>query len=120
MSRVDRRLSFLRRLAWLCAVAVLAVTTLSAFIRLTNAGLGCAEWPQCYGERGVRAGAKAGAAGNELTATIVARIAHRIIAVLTLLIIVVLIVVCFGDRPHLRTAGATAVALLHWHCSWPC
>lgn len=112
MSPVDRRLVLLRRLAWLCAVTVLAVTTLSAFIRLTNAGLGCAAWPQCYGERGLLAAAGAGPRGDTTAATAVARVAHRIMAVSALLIIVMLIVLCFRDRPVLRDQGATAVALL--------
>ena len=111
MSRFDRRLSFLRRLAWLCAVTVLAVTTLSAFIRLSNAGLGCADWPQCYGQRGVEATPRV-AGSDESTATVVARLAHRVLAVLALLLIVVLIMVCFGERPHLRAQGGIAIALL--------
>ena len=50
MSLTDRRLHVLRRLALLCAVMVLAVTSLSAFLRLSKAGLGCADWPACYGQ----------------------------------------------------------------------
>ncbi|MEO8309870.1 MAG: COX15/CtaA family protein [Caldimonas sp.] len=99
-------------MAWLCAVTVLAVTTLSAFIRLSNAGLGCADWPQCYGERGVQAAAATGARTDEITATIVARIAHRVMAVAALLIIVLLIVICFGNRPRLLGPGSIALALL--------
>lgn len=112
MNRLDRRLSLLHRLAWLCVVTVLAVTTLSAFIRLSNAGLGCADWPQCYGERGLQAAAFTGARSHEVNATVVARIAHRVMAVAALLIIVLLIVVCLGGRPRLRGSGAIAVALL--------
>lgn len=112
MNRLDRRLSLLRRLAWLCVVTVLAVTTLSAFIRLSNAGLGCADWPQCYGERGLQAAAATGARSHEVNATVVARIAHRVMAVAALLIIVLLIVVCFGGRPRLGGSGSIAVALL--------
>ncbi len=112
MNRLDRRLSLLRRLAWLCAVTVLAVTTLSAFIRLSNAGLGCADWPQCYGERGLQAASAIGARSHEVNATVVARIAHRVMAVAALLIIVLLIMVCIGDRPRLRGSGSIAVALL--------
>lgn len=112
MNSVDRRLSMVRRLAWLCVATVLAVTTLSALIRVTNAGLGCAEWPQCYGERGLRRAAAAPAGADETTATIVARVAHRIMAVAALLLIVFVIVICFGDQPRLRAAGATAIALL--------
>jgi cytochrome c oxidase assembly protein subunit 15 len=112
MGRVDRRLFILRRLAWLCAVTVLAVTSLSAFIRLSNAGLGCADWPQCYGERGLTSATATAVRSDEVTATIVARIAHRVMAVLALLLIVVLIMVCFGDHPRLRGQGSIALALL--------
>ena len=48
MNQSEGRMTRLRRLAWLCAVLVLAITSLSAFIRLSRAGLGCTPWPQCY------------------------------------------------------------------------
>ena len=35
------------RLALLCAALVLAVTSLSAFLRLAKVGLGCSDWPAC-------------------------------------------------------------------------
>lgn len=111
MSRLDRRLSLLRRLAWLCAATVLAVTTLSAFIRLSNAGLGCADWPRCYGQRAVEA--RAGATrSEEATATAVARLAHRVMAVLALVLIFLLLMVSFGEAPRLRAHGGIAIALL--------
>jgi cytochrome c oxidase assembly protein subunit 15 len=112
MNPVDGRLSMVRRLAWLCVATVLAVTTLSAFIRVTNAGLGCAEWPRCYGERGLRPAAGAAAAADETTATIAARVAHRVMAVTALFLVVFVIAICFAERPRLRAAGATAIALL--------
>jgi cytochrome c oxidase assembly protein subunit 15 len=112
MSRVERRLFLLQRLAWLCVATVLAVTSLSAFIRLSNTGLGCAPWPQCYGERGMRAASAAGVKGDETAATQVARTAHRVMAVLALLIIVLLVLVCFSERPRLGAQGRVAVALL--------
>lgn len=111
MSRLDRRLSLLRRLAWLCAATVLAVTTLSAFIRLSNAGLGCVDWPRCYGQRAVEA--RTGAArSEEATATAVARLAHRAMAVLALVLIFLLLMVSFGEAPRLRAQGGIAIALL--------
>jgi cytochrome c oxidase assembly protein subunit 15 len=41
-----------RRLIWLVLLSaslVLIVTTASAFLRLSQTGLGCADWPACYG-----------------------------------------------------------------------
>lgn len=111
MTRLDRRLSLLRRVAWLCAATVLAVTTLSAFIRLSNAGLGCADWPHCYGQRGVEA--RTGVTrSDEGKATAAARLAHRAMAVLALVLILLLLMVSFGEAPRLHAQGAIAIALL--------
>ena len=103
---------FLRRLALLCVLMVLAVTSLSAYIRLSKAGLGCAAWPQCYGQslRQLQQGVAASA--DERTATAAARLAHRVAAVTALLLVVTMVMVCFGTRPVLRAEGAMALALL--------
>jgi len=39
----------LHRLALLAAVVTFAVIILGAFVRLSDAGLGCPDWPGCYG-----------------------------------------------------------------------
>jgi len=41
--------SGLRRLAWAAAVFALFVIVFGAFVRLSNAGLSCPDWPTCYG-----------------------------------------------------------------------
>ena len=45
-----RRSAFVPARALGCAALVLAVTSLSAFIRLSKAGLSCADWPRCYAQ----------------------------------------------------------------------
>ncbi len=40
----------LRRLAWLTAAFALFVIVFGAFVRLSNAGLSCPDWPTCYGK----------------------------------------------------------------------
>lgn len=112
MNPTDHRFALLRRLALLCLVMVLAVTSLSAYIRLSKAGLGCADWPQCYGQ-GLRQAQQGIAPGaDEQTATAAARLAHRVTAVTALLLIVTMVMVCYGKRPALRAEGAMALALL--------
>jgi cytochrome c oxidase assembly protein subunit 15 len=112
MNPTDHRHVLLRRLALLCVVMVLAVTSLSAYIRLSKAGLGCADWPQCYGQilrlsqQGIAPGT------DEQTATAVARLPHRITAVTALLLVLTMVMVCYGKRPVLRAEGAMALALL--------
>lgn len=107
-----RRLHVLRRLALLCAMAVLAVTSLSAFIRQSRAGLGCDDWPACYGQS-LREAQRGVAPTPEVqTASAAARLAHRVLAVLALLLVVTMLFVCFGSRPVLVREGALALALL--------
>jgi cytochrome c oxidase assembly protein subunit 15 len=112
MSPIEHRHVVLRRLALLCAVMVLAVTSLSAYIRLSKAGLGCADWPQCYGQslRQVQRGVAPGA--DKQTATAMARLAHRVAAVAALLLVLTMVMVCYGSRPVLRAEGAMALVLL--------
>jgi heme a synthase len=45
----QRRLFWFRRLALAGAMLAAAVVVLGAWVRLTNAGLGCPDWPGCYG-----------------------------------------------------------------------
>jgi heme a synthase len=45
----EQRLLWFRRLARAGAVLAAAVVVLGAWVRLTNAGLGCPDWPGCYG-----------------------------------------------------------------------
>ncbi len=40
----------LRRLAWIAAVLCFGVVVFGAFVRLSNAGLSCPDWPTCYGK----------------------------------------------------------------------
>ena len=39
-----------RRLLWLATGLTLVVVVLGAYVRLSDAGLGCPDWPGCYGE----------------------------------------------------------------------
>ena len=40
----------LRNLAWIAAAFALVVIVFGAFVRLSNAGLSCPDWPTCYGK----------------------------------------------------------------------
>jgi cytochrome c oxidase assembly protein subunit 15 len=42
--------SGMRRLAWITAAFALLVVVFGAFVRLSNAGLSCPDWPTCYGQ----------------------------------------------------------------------
>lgn len=112
MTLTDRRLRFLRRLALLCVVMVLAVTSLSAYLRLSKAGLGCADWPACYGQALRHQQQGLAVPAEEQTATAAARLAHRITASMALLLVITMLMVCFGSQPVLLREGMLALALL--------
>lgn len=112
MNPIDHRYVVLRRLALMCAVMVLAVTSLSAYIRLSKAGLGCADWPQCYGQNLRQAQQGVAPSADDQTSTAMARLAHRVAAVAALLLVITMVMVCFGNRPVLRTEGAMTLTLL--------
>lgn len=40
---------FFKRLAWVATAVTLVVIVAGAWVRLTDAGLGCPDWPGCYG-----------------------------------------------------------------------
>jgi heme a synthase len=45
----ERRLLWFRRVAFWGALLAACVVVLGAWVRLTDAGLGCPDWPGCYG-----------------------------------------------------------------------
>jgi cytochrome c oxidase assembly protein subunit 15 len=100
----DRRLRLLQRMVWLCAALMLATIALSAFMRLSQAGLGCADWPACYAQQGANA-----AAGHGVAA---ARLAHRIVASATLILVIVMVMTTLMTQPVLKRPGALALVLL--------
>ena len=46
----SRSLRILRGLSLLAAVFALGLVMFGAFVRLSNAGLSCPDWPTCYGQ----------------------------------------------------------------------
>jgi cytochrome c oxidase assembly protein subunit 15 len=111
MSGSDSRITTLRRLAWACAALVLAITSLSAFIRLSNAGLGCQPWPQCYSQSLQATGQRPAAASADGPVA-AARIAHRVVAVAALLLVIALVMATLSKGPILWREGRMALALL--------
>lgn len=90
----------LRRLVIVAGVLVLVILPLSAAIRLTNAGLGCNDWPACYGREALTATA------SVLPQSAMAML-HRLAA--TALAIVILVILALSLRAG---RGRPALALL--------
>lgn len=107
-SYAHRRL-LLQRMAWLCAAMVLVIVSLSAFIRLSQAGPGCTPWPQC------RAGAtqSVGEAGQEPAAGVrMARMGHRVVASATLILVLAMTGLALASGVALRREAVLALALV--------
>lgn len=97
-------------MAWLCAALVLAITSLSAFIRLSRTGLGCEPWPQCY-TQGTHA-AQYGVTQPASAPVALARMTHRVVAVLALLIVIMMLMNTLSKAPVLWPQGRMVLALL--------
>ncbi|MGQ4582896.1 COX15/CtaA family protein [Lysobacter sp. F60174L2] len=49
-ARATRPARHFHRLAWLAVALALGVIVFGAFVRLSDAGLSCPDWPTCYGQ----------------------------------------------------------------------
>lgn len=106
MDEPGQRLRRIRYLALALTALSLLIVTVSAYIRLNGAGLGCAPWPECYGQ--ILAGAAYPHSGG-------VRILHRVVASLALVLGFVLVWQCQRplplDRPK-RPATALLVLMI--------
>ncbi len=105
MTESDPRVCLLRRLALCCAVLMLATIGLSAYMRLSLAGLGCVDWPACYG-----LGLRQPQHGSDGVAA--ARLAHRLVASAALILVFTMALASVVARPRLPREGRLSVALL--------
>lgn len=103
MNQADPRSAVLRRTAWICAFLVFSIVGISAWIRLSAAGLDCTPWPQCYGQ--VQAALPSAAID-------ILRVAHRVSAVLLLPLVLLLVMGGFARKPDLWAKRWTAVLAL--------
>lgn len=91
-----------RALALLTCLLSIGVVGVSAYLRLSGAGLNCADWPSCYGRI---------LAGLPHAPWEGARLAHRIVATLALLAAILLAWRCWRPQP-LQPAARYATLLL--------
>ena len=95
------------RVALAAAALTFVVIVASAFMRHTQAGLACADWPACYGRMEV--------SGGDALPSIevrVARIAHRLAATSVLALVIGLLLVAWTQKPAWKRVGSLALAAL--------
>lgn len=97
-------------MAWLCLAMVLTVTSLSAFIRLSRAGLDCADRVACHTQARLAAHSLAVPLADS-SAVMAARMTHRVSASAALLVALLIVVMAFA-RPRRRPIAGLALALL--------
>lgn len=90
MEAQNARLKRIRILALLLTALSLLIVLISAYIRLSGAGLGCAGWPECYGQM---------LAGGPHPHTGAVRILHRVTASLSLLLAFFAVGQCVRPQP---------------------
>lgn len=101
MANDEVRLKKIGSVALLLAALSLLVVLVSAYLRLDGAGLGCADWPACYGQV---------LSGVQTSPFAIARLLHRVVASSALLLACYLVWLCL--RPHPLQPAARDAALL--------
>jgi cytochrome c oxidase assembly protein subunit 15 len=87
----------------LAALLVFIVVVLSAYIRLNDAGLGCVDWPACFGQAGAQDN-RSLAEGGPLLPPSAARTFHRVAATGLSFMVVGIVFLAFRRR-HTGTPG---------------
>jgi cytochrome c oxidase assembly protein subunit 15 len=113
-----------RKLAWVTAFLTFDLIVLGGFTRLTDSGLGCPDWPGCYGHsnpvsagEAIRAAETALPSGPVTMTKAWVEMVHRYFALAVGLLIIVLMVLAW--RRWLRDRSRSAVLatlVLVWVC----
>jgi len=94
------------RAAVAAAALTFVVVVASAFMRHTQVGLACADWPACYGR------IDGGAAADAAPGVRVVRLAHRVAATAVLALVIGLALIAWTQRPAWKKEGTLAIAAL--------
>jgi cytochrome c oxidase assembly protein subunit 15 len=95
---IDRHREVLRRLALLCALLVLVVTSASALLRQAKAGLACDDRAACYAQDLRRLQQGLAPADEAQTTLAAVRLAHRVAASAVLLLGLTMLMIAVGAR----------------------
>lgn len=105
----QRRQRLLARLAFASTALVLVVVVSSAYLRLVNAGLGCDDWPRCYGRLQANS---TDLATHVAPAQSIVRLTHRLAAMVVSVLNLLIAYLCWTQESATLGARATAVLVI--------
>ncbi len=123
----DTTVTWMRRIAFAAVLLAFGVVVLGAYVRLTTAGLGCPDWPGCYGHvtpTGAAAGIAAGTTDQGATPLDVGKawreMIHRYFAASLVVLTLILAVLAFTQKAHPFDGGRERTARIgggghHFH-----
>jgi heme a synthase len=119
--RFSRDPAKFRKLAWVTAFLTLDLIMFGSFTRLTDSGLGCPDWPGCYGhsnplsaDEPIRAAETALPSGPVTRTKAWIEMLHRYFAMGVGLLIVILAVFAWRRRRTTGSSPSLAIAALVW------
>ncbi len=111
----------MRALVWVSLLFVIVLVSLSAYLRLAHSGIGCADWPDCYGRIGEAPAVSQSISGKNAYQRIVAAASqplawatplHRLVAsVLGLLIVFLVLLACRQKKDRLISLSLLLVTI---------
>jgi len=108
-------MKLMRRMVGVALALVLVITATSAFIRLSQSGLSCGDWPACYN---AQATAPMGALADDFP-VFIARAVHRIAASVAGILFIVIAALGWDHwRRDSRRAAAVALVVLAGLLAW--
>jgi cytochrome c oxidase assembly protein subunit 15 len=100
----DTTITWMRRIAFVAVLLAFAVVVLGAYVRLTTAGLGCPDWPGCYGHIApTSTAADMGKAWREMI--------HRYFAGSLVILTLILAVLAFARRARSSRGASVPLTL---------